>query len=103
MKSLWGQEMSEALVAIENLSVTRRMISLMSEDKNPTLKIVLPNGVSCIKFKSSKEEFNKLCSEEGCVTINLVGKCENNEYFNHTIPQIIVSDYEIVNRQQYYF
>ena len=44
----------------------------MSKDKNPTLKITLPNGISLIKFKSSEEEFNNLYSE-GYITINAVG------------------------------
>ena len=75
----------------------------MSKDKNPTLKITLPNGTSLIKFKSSEEEFNELYSELGCVTINIIGKCEKNVW-NFTInPQVIIEDYEIVGRSQYYF
>lgn len=50
----------------------------MSPDKNPTLKITLPNGVQMVKFRSSKEEFNQLNSELGYVTINVVGKSERN-------------------------
>lgn len=54
MKYLWGQNIDEPLLAIEHIAVTKDMITLMSRDKNPTLKIQLPNGVSCIKFKSSE-------------------------------------------------
>ena len=102
-KYLWGQSVDEPLIAVENVAVTKDMISLMARDKNPTLKIQLPNGVTCIKFKSSEEELENLYSESGCVTINLVGKTEVNRYFNNVTPQIIITDYEIINRQEYYF
>lgn len=103
LKPLYGQEVSESLIAVENISVTKDMLFLMSKEKNPTLKIELSNGVSCIKFKSSEEEFNNIYSKNGCVTINLVGKAEVNRYFNKITPQILVEDYEIVNRQDFYF
>ena len=103
MKHLWGQNIDEPLIAVEHIAVTKNMISLMSRDKNPTLKIQLPNGVTCIKFKSSEEELDNLYSESGCVTINLVGKTEVNRYFNSVTPQIIIVDYEIINKQSYYF
>lgn len=103
MKSLWGQNLEEPLVVVENLSVTKEMLQLMSKDKNPTLKITLPNGVSCIKFKSSEEEFENLFSESGCVVITIIGKCELNRYYNNVTPQIIIENYEIVAKQDYYF
>lgn len=102
-KYLWGQNIDEPLIAVENVAVTNDMISLMSRDKNPTLKIQLPNGVTCIKFKSSEEELEDLFSELGCVSINLIGKPEVNRYFGSVTPQIIITDYEIISRQKYYF
>lgn len=57
MKSLWGQNVGEALIAVEGLAISADKLTLMSRDKNPTLKITLPNGVACIKFKSSEEEY----------------------------------------------
>lgn len=79
------------------------MLTLMSKDKNPTLKIQLPNGVSCIKFKSNENEFESLYSDTGCVTINLVAKAEVNKWNGSVTPQLIIEDYEIINKQQYYF
>lgn len=102
-KYLWGQNIDEPLIAVENVAVTNDMINLMSRDKNPTLKIQLPNGVTCIKFKSSEEELEDLSSELGCVSINLIGKPEVNRYFGSVTPQIIITDYEIISRQKYYF
>lgn len=103
MKIFWGQNLEEPLLAIEHLSVTKDMLTLMSKDKNPTLKIQLPNGVSCIKFKSNENEFESLYSDTGCVTINLVAKAEVNKWNGSVTPQLIIEDYEIINKQQYYF
>ena len=103
LKSLWGQGVDEPFVAIEHINVYAGNVVLMSPDKNPTLKITLSNGTSLIKFKSSQEEYEKLRSETGCITINVVGKCERNVWNGTVIPQIIMEDYEIVGEQKYYF
>ena len=43
LKGLWGQGLEEPFIAVENVKVTSANITLMSADKNPTLKIALPN------------------------------------------------------------
>ena len=104
LKQLWGQEINEALVAIEHVSITPEMLTLMSRDKHPTLKIQLSNGVACIKFKSGDEELESLTAPEGgCIVVNIVGKCEVNRYYNSVTPQILVEDYEIIQKVDYYF
>ena len=103
LKSVWGQGVEEPLIAIERIKINKENIRLMSADKNPTLKITLPNGMSLIKFRSSNEEYEKLCSELGCITINVVGKCERNIWNGIVNPQIIIEDYEIVGKTEYYF
>ena len=103
LKSLWGQGVEEPFVAIERINIHSGNVTLMSPDKSPTLKITLPNGTSLIKFKSSQEEYEKLHSETGCITINVVGKCERNIWNGIVSPQIIIEDYEIVGEQKYYF
>ena len=74
----------------------------MSPDKNPTLKIILPNKTSLIKFKSSQEEYEKL-STEGLITLDVVGRCEKNVWNGNISPQIIIEDYDITNALEYYF
>ena len=103
LKPLWGQGVEEPYIAIEHINVYKDNLSLMSKDKSPTLKITLPNGTSLIKFKSSNEEFEKLYSELGCVTINVVGRCEQNIWNGIVNPQITIEDYEIVGEQKYCF
>jgi single-stranded DNA-specific DHH superfamily exonuclease len=103
LKSLWGQGVDEPFIAIEHINVYAGNVVLMSPDKSPTLKITLSNGTSLIKFKATQEEYERLRSETGCVTINVVGKCERNIWNGIVSPQIIIEDYEIVGEQQYYF
>ena len=96
---LWGQEVPEPLVAIEHVQVTASNIVLMKS----TLKIELPNGLALLKFRSSEEEYNNLLSKNGSVTINIVGTCNLNRYYNQVIPQIIIEDYEVIDRKEWYF
>lgn len=103
MKSLWGQGVEEAEIAVEDIKVHKDNIRILSPDKNPTLKIMLPNGINFMKFRSSEEEYDKLYSELGYVTINIVGECERNIWNNKISPQVMIKDYEIVDRANYYF
>lgn len=103
LKNLWGQGIEEPLIVLENVAVTSENLNLMSKDKNPTLKIVLPNKISIVKFKSSEEEFKKLYTEHGRVSINIVGRCAINEWNGNITPQILIEDYEIINKSEYYF
>jgi len=95
LSHLWGQGVEEPKLAFEN--VIPSTIRLMSPDRNPTLKIILPNGLACIKFKSSQEEYDSLqTSEFSQPRLNIVGRCVKNEWNGTITPQIIIEDYEIV-------
>ena len=74
----------------------------MSADKNPTIKISLPNGTDIIKFKATQEEYEKL-KTAGIVTLNIVGRCERNIWNGRVNAQILVEDYDIVGKVDYYF
>lgn len=102
MGYLWGKDIFESKVGIQNLKVTADMISLKSADKNPTICIELPD-CEIIKFGSSQEEYDRLRNENGFTTINLVGTCGVNEWNGRVTPQIMLEDYEIVNSSKYYF
>lgn len=103
LSSYWGQGFEECLIAIKNVKVTEKNLTLMSKDKNPTLKISLPNGVDLIKFKSSEEEYNSLLPEKGkALYITVVGTCAKNEWCGNINAQVLLEDYEI-NEIQYDF
>lgn len=102
LNDLWGQDIDESLICVENLKVTKDNLVLMSPDKKPTLKITLPNKLSFIKFGSSQEEYEKLLSN-GYIEINVIGKCNANEWMGNITPQILIEDYEIIGMSKYNF
>jgi len=102
LSDLWGQDIDESLICVENLKVAKEMLTLMSPDKKPTLKITLPNKISFIKFGSSQEEYEKLLSE-GYVELNIIGRCNANEWMGRITPQILIEDYEIIGQSKYNF
>ena len=103
LESIWGQGIPEPKVAVENVQVHGSKLQLMSPDKSPTLKIILPGDLTLIKFRSSQEEYESLYSDTGCVTINIVGTCKLNVWNGNFSPQIVIEDYEIVSKSAYYF
>lgn len=99
---LWGKDVDEPLIAIKGLKVTKDMVTLMSPDNKPTLKITLPNKVSLIKFGSSIEEYDSL-AKNGYVEIDVIGKCNKNEWNGWVTPQVFIDDYEVVDHVKYIF
>jgi len=102
LSDLWGQDVDESLIVVENLKITKENLTLMSPDKKPTLKITLPNKLSLIKFGSSQEEYQKLLTD-GYVEINVVGRCNANEWMGNITPQLLIEDYEIIGQSKYNF
>ena len=102
LENIWGQGLSEPYIVIENIKIHKDNLVLMSPDKKPTLKIILPDNLTLIKFNSSQEEFNNLISA-GCIIINAVGTCNLNVWNGNFNPQIIIEEYDIIHRLTYYF
>ena len=103
LNDLWGQGIEESYICVEKLKVAAEMINLMGLDKGkPTLKITLPNKVALIKFGSSGEEYQNLQSE-GYIEMNIVGKCEANEWNGWVTPQLLITDYEVIGQSKYNF
>lgn len=102
MDSYWGKDIDESLIAIKGLKVTKDMVTLMSPNKTPTLKIVLPNKVSIIKFGSSQEEYEKIATD-GYIEMDIIGKCNKNVWNGWVNAQIMLESYEIIDSSKYYF
>lgn len=102
LSDLWGKDMDEPFIAIEDLKVTKNMVTLMSPDKKPTLKITLSNGVSLIKFGSSQEEYEKFLST-GYKQFNIIGRCNKNEWNGRISAQIFIEEYEETGSCKYIF
>lgn len=103
LDSIWGQDVPESLIAIEDIPLMKDNIKLM---KANTLKFIVSNNdVSFIKFNSSEEEYEDLLNRigEGYITITAVGACNKNIWGGKVTPQIILEDYEITQEYAYCF
>ena len=100
-EKIWGKGVEDPLIAIEGFRVYGNQLRLFGLEKGkPTLNIQLDDGSSLVKFKSSEEEYELLHSDLGYVIINAVGTCTRS---NWGIPQFMITDYEIIGRNDYYF
>ena len=100
MDKFWGKDIEESLVAIQNIQITKDMLTMMASN---TMKITLPGGISMIKFRTPDEVYKKLWSENGSVTINAVCRCNKNEWMGNISPQLLLEDFEIVGNCAYIF
>lgn len=103
MESFWGTQLDEPYIAIEGLKVTPDMINIY-EKKTNTIKISLNNGVSIMKFNADQELCDKLTKNNtGYMEMDIVGKCNKNEWMGTITPQIFIEDYNIIDSNKYYF
>jgi len=103
MSSYWGSELDEALVAINGLKVTKEMVEIYRKSSN-TIKITLNNGVSLMKFFADENLCQKLTdNNSGFMEMDIVGKCNTNEWNGNITPQIFIEDYNITDSNKYYF
>ena len=104
MEDLWGKDMDEPYIAIVNIKVTSDMVTIYRKTNN-TLKITLPQtNISLMKFDASDEECDLLqTNNHGYVEIDVVGRCNKNEWNGNISPQIFIEDYQVKNRSEYFF
>lgn len=101
LQDYWGRGMDQPLVAVQHVPLRRHEIVLFKADTpSPTLNINLPMGGTCIRFRSSKEEFDSLIlpssgDVEQYYLATIVGELEINEYRDKRTPQIKITDYMI--------
>ena len=91
LENLWGKDMDEPLFLLKDIKVTKDMVFMM---KSNTLKIVLPNNLSIIKFNCPDDVYEQLLAE-GYVKIDMIVKCNKNEWNGNVYPQFILEDLEI--------
>lgn len=103
LNSLWGKDMDEPLVAIKDIKINKDMITVYRKTSN-TLKITLPNKVSLMRFNATDEECEVLENHTGAyVQLDIVGKCNKNEWMGNVSPQVFIEDYEITGHGKYLF
>lgn len=96
--NIYGQEIPESLVCVKDICLRPNMITLMSPDKHPTLKISLGN-VEMIKFGSSQEEYEEFCEDN--MVLTCICKCKVNEWNGKVSPQLIIEQFEL--REEWIF
>ena len=101
LNNLWGQDIDEPLIAIEGLKIYKEQINIYRKTTN-TLKIALNVGVDLMQFKASEEQCETL-SNNAYSIINIIGKCNLNEWNGKITPQIFIEEMEIVNSCKYEF
>ncbi|AXF52518.1 MAG: single-stranded-DNA-specific exonuclease [Caudoviricetes sp.] len=100
---LWGKDIQPSLIAIEGLKITNDMVTLYKKNNNITIKITLPNNVSLLIFKANDNDVENFRNIIGYIEINLIGECNKNNWDDKITPQIFIKDYEVEERNRYYF
>lgn len=104
-KDLWGQGVSEPLIAL-TVPITRDRVQLMGKG---TLKISIQNSqTTCIKFGFGEDKFAELTDffnfcPEGMLEVVIIGYCRKNEWNGNITPQIEICDYQISKSTAWYF
>ena len=79
--------------------VTNSNFAVMAKQ---TLKITLNNGLSLIKFAGTEEDIETFTTT-GWKEIEAVCKCCENNWNGRKYPQLIISDYQVVDNSKYFF
>lgn len=97
--NIYGQEIPESLIAVEDIYLRPEMITLMGLEKgHPTIKIQIGN-ISLIKFKASEELYEEMCGEN--MVLTCVCKPNKNEWNGNISPQLLVEDFDL--REEWIF
>lgn len=90
---IWGQEMPQATVAVEDIPLSEDNVQILGLAKGkPTLKIDC-NGIEFMRFGSSEEEYEQFIQPNMYLTI--IGTCNKNEWNGNVKPQIMINDFEL--------
>ena len=97
---LWCTGIKEAVVAIENVQVSRKDIHIQGKNYDSITFTI--NGIKFVQFKLKDgdpiydfvSEWNG--NDDDMITLNIIGECSINDYKNILTPQITIKDCEIL-------
>lgn len=104
-EELWGQGVTEPYVVIEKIPVSNDNIKLMGKG---TVRIDIPgHNTNCIKFNAA-DIYDVITARLGTsndttMDITICGRCAINEWNGDIIPQIQISDFDIVSGPKWNF
>lgn len=103
MENLWGKDIDEPFIAIKNLKISPSMVTIYDK-RGYTLKIHTPNGMDFLKFNASEHDCQVFqTNNTGFIEVNIIGRCNKNEWMGNITPQIFIQDYEVIDSNKYYF
>lgn len=88
----WGQGVPQSQICIKDISINESNVQLLSEFKNPTLKITV-GDITIMKFKSSRQEYEYFIEPNNLLTI--IGVANANTWNGRTSVQILIDEFEI--------
>lgn len=100
--NLYGKDIDEIKVGIENLKVSASMVQIYVKRTN-TLKITLPDGTALVLFDADQDLCNRLETTRGYIELNILGTPKKNIYNGNVSAQIMIDDYEIIGESRYNF
>ena len=95
-KHVFGGEVNWATFGYESIKFNKKCIS-----SRGSVTTFFDNGVSFVLFNSPtniQEEIENNLDEKGNLTMDLVGEPRINKFGNKEIPQIIIKDYEFLEK-----
>ena len=102
-KEIWGQQVDEPYIALENVMLTDDTVSFLGKT-GKTLRITIPNtDMTIIKFFCSDEEIEMLTPNGQTLIANAICYCDVNEWNGNRMGQFKLEDIEVIQRLAYYF
>lgn len=92
-ENLWGNDVSEPKVVVEDIPVAASQVMFMGENKD-SVKWTY-NGVEYVKFKDA--DFAEQLKQYGTFNATVYGKCMKNCWAGRTTPQVVIEDCNIVD------
>lgn len=99
---LWGQNLSEPLIAIEKVPANTETFALIGSNQKTMRISHETNKLNFIKFNLKDEEKDALQRNEA-FNLNIVGKFVLNNYMGVITPQVQIVDYEIISTRKWDF
>lgn len=92
-KSIWGQGCPEPIIAITNLDISKKDISVIGKNKD-TIRFTI-NGITYIKFHA-KEMIANLSNYDN-MRLEIIGRASVNEWMGKRSPQIFIDNYNVID------
>ena len=103
LDDLWGKDMDEPFVAVKGLKIKPQDVTIYDK-RGYTIKIDTPSGISLLKFRASEQDCETFqTNNQGYIQVNIVGRCNRNDFNGYISPQIFIQDYEVIDGSKYYF